>query len=939
MTFRKIAGTWLAVLSLLPVIASRQAMAVTHTWTGGAFSNSMNVSGNWTGGTPVSSSSNLTLIFPSSASVFNLNQDIANPLVVQSMQIDLNNYSINGNTIRMSNLGAAPTIDFTGSGFGGVSIGAPLNFNAPTMINRPGAGFNSVNFDNLSGTDVTFDAASTTNYVLGGATANNLTGAYLVKGSSRLILQKPVNTVAIGGSVTVDGPNALVIVQASQSNQIAAGTDLTAINSGQVDLNGTNQTVDNLAIESSAVAFSFNTGTTLTVTGQISSSTGVGTLGFGTGAMDIDFAGQFKTVNITSTGAGDKLRIADRITNGSINKIGAGKLEVSNTNNAFTGTNVVAAGTLAGGPQSIGTVTNNDTVELNTFGNLVANQITGPGQVNIVNAGIGYSGAQNYSGGTFLMNGSVTGEAATLLGNFVGVSNGSVNFSQPANATWSGALSGSASLSQFGPAVLSLGGNNPYTNGTFISNGGINILSDTAVGTGQINIFGDIQATGTRTLSNVLLPGSSTFVGSGNFIFTDTTTKQPFGATTHNSTGTTDIAGKWSNGGTTITVNAGQLAIGDPNVVNGFTSNGPIVVNGGTLTVRSLNFITLPDVTLAGGTLNAPNGYAIPLGAVLQGMGGVTGRVASANGSSILASGNLTIGDAAHAAGVNLDGELYTDQFAVTLSDANQAVVGSLTHLGDGTNNGTLNAPNGIVVNFGRNVTGRGQINSNNALVDAVIMNGDVNGDSNVNYLEFTGYVKGVGTFNNVAFSGTFAPGLSPAVVDVGNAILTPTSVLEMEIGGQQRGSEYDSFDIAGTMILGGDMKITLLNGFSPEAGDQWQLFDGVTTGGFDRYVFPTIGDDLMWDTSALYSTGMLAVVPGLAGDFNGDGSVDAADYLTWRRQLGTTRSQADYAVWRANFGRAGGVGASLAAVVPEPAMEALLLSGILGAVLCRRRF
>ena len=188
------------------------------------------------------------------------------------------------------------------------------------------------------------------------------------------------------------------------------------------------------------------------------------------------------------------------------------------------------------------------------------------------------------------------------------------------------------------------------------------MLSDTAIGTGTLQIQGgSIEATLTRTLANPLTLGSSTFAGSGNFNFTNTAAKTPGGNTLHTSTGTTTIAGQWINSNNTITVNAGQLAVGDPTMVNGFTSTGPIVVNGGTLTLRSLNFITLPDVTLAGGTLNAPNGYAIPLGAVLQGKGGVTGRVASANGSSILASGNLVVGDSSHVAGVNLDGELYTD--------------------------------------------------------------------------------------------------------------------------------------------------------------------------------------------------------------------------------------------------------------------------------------
>jgi hypothetical protein len=74
---------------------------------------------------------------------------------------------------------------------------------------------------------------------------------------------------------------------------------------------------------------------------------------------------------------------------------------------------------------------------------------------------------------------------------------------------------------------------------------------------------------------------------------------------------------------------------------------------------------------------------------------------------------------------------------------------------------------------------------------------------------------------------------------------------------------------------------------------------------------------------------------PTVEGDFNEDGSVDAADYVVWRAGLGTTHTQEDYDVWRANFGTAtpaSGAGNSAAlhsgqlaaAAVPEPAAIAL---------------
>jgi hypothetical protein len=48
---------------------------------------------------------------------------------------------------------------------------------------------------------------------------------------------------------------------------------------------------------------------------------------------------------------------------------------------------------------------------------------------------------------------------------------------------------------------------------------------------------------------------------------------------------------------------------------------------------------------------------------------------------------------------------------------------------------------------------------------------------------------------------------------------------------------------------------------------------------------------------------------PSGPGDFNGDGAVDAADYVEWRKGLGAIYDQSDYGVWRAHFGTSVGPG------------------------------
>ncbi|TWT36734.1 hypothetical protein KOR34_16740 [Posidoniimonas corsicana] len=61
---------------------------------------------------------------------------------------------------------------------------------------------------------------------------------------------------------------------------------------------------------------------------------------------------------------------------------------------------------------------------------------------------------------------------------------------------------------------------------------------------------------------------------------------------------------------------------------------------------------------------------------------------------------------------------------------------------------------------------------------------------------------------------------------------------------------------------------------------------------------------------------------PSPPGDFNNDGSVDAADYTVWRDGLGDAYEASDYDEWVANYGAT----ASAAQPAPAPAAVSLLL-------------
>ena len=92
-------------------------------------------------------------------------------------------------------------------------------------------------------------------------------------------------------------------------------------------------------------------------------------------------------------------------------------------------------------------------------------------------------------------------------------------------------------------------------------------------------------------------------------------------------------------------------------------------------------------------------------------------------------------------------------------------------------------------------------------------------------------------------------------------------------------------------------------------------------------------------------------VYAGLPGDFSGNGTVDAADYIVWRKNKGTTAAlpndpisgtigQAQFDIWRAHFGQTigSGTGVNLNASIPEPTALRMLMCVLVGWYHLRRR-
>ena len=159
----------------------------------------------------------------------------------------------------------------------------------------------------------------------------------------------------------------------------------------------------------------------------------------------------------------------------------------------------------------------------------------------------------------------------------------------------------------------------------------------------------------------------------------------------------------------------------------------------------------------------------------------------------------------------------------------------------------------------------------------------------------------------NVVNAGAVTPGTSAGILTIdGTYSQTSTGTLTVQLGGNAS-AEYDQLIITGAASLDGVLEVKLINDFMPSAGDTFDILNWPGFAGSFDVDLPPIDADLLWNTDFLYTDGILQVDLAMQpGDHNGDGTVDAADYVAWRKNDGT---QTGYDVWRAHFGETAGVG------------------------------
>jgi autotransporter-associated beta strand protein len=256
------------------------------------------------------------------------------------------------------------------------------------------------------------------------------------------------------------------------------------------------------------------------------------------------------------------------------------------------------------------------------------------------------------------------------------------------------------------------------------------------------------------------------------------------------------------------------------------------------------------------------------------------------NGTTTIKMGMLSgvAGSVVYNAGVEVGALNTNGSFAGTFTGATtlrKVGTGLWLLSGDNTNTGSTTVAEGSVTVSGK--LGSGAISvQNGALLtlngsaggSAIVANGGtlVLGGTLSGSLNNSGLLRGTGTINGSSIMSSGAelqPGSSiVGTLTFGSSLtLRSGASLSMQVLGG--GNSADQLKVGGVLTLAGTLDVSSYAGIFAEGAEYQLLTAGSISGEFEQINLPALPASLAWDTTELYTRGVLKVITGVSGVLN----------------------------------------------------------------------
>jgi len=576
-------------------------------------------------------------------------------------------------TVVSANLNNSSSIQLYGGSYGSGAVNGNGG-NASVSIGSLTLADSNSYLNVTGGSGVTEGTAAATIGTLNGAGYMNING----NGTSTLQIANGNFSGNINGneSLNVAGGGALTL---SGSNNFSGATTVTGSNStlniqDAGNINNQGLVLDGGTLQAGGSGLYLGNGVTVTGNGGTFDTNGVGS----NLAGGISGAGGFGVTS--STGSGALTLSVDSTYTGATTVSGGALLNIQDAGGISSAGLVLNNGTLqAGGALSLSNsvtlASGGGTFDTNGNDSSLSGNITGPGT--LVKAGSGaltISGNDGFGGLTVEDGSLVTGANWVLpslgpvsiastgvldLNNYVqqvgvltgsgGISMGSGNLNinnQNTGSLFSGNISGTGYLYDFGTAPLTLTGDNTYSGGTLLAGCTLDITNDTNWGTGAVtwNGSGTIQLLGSfSTSKNFATGGNAAIFDTNGYSLTITGNileGNNNGSVMKNGLGTLTLSGDNTyNDGTTLA--EGTLSLANDNALGtgGLTMDAGTTLKAGIANLAVTNAVALNGLD----TLNA-GGVTSTFSGVISGTGTLAVNTASGYwyGGVVTLTGNNT---------------------------------------------------------------------------------------------------------------------------------------------------------------------------------------------------------------------------------------------------------------------------------------------------------